>query len=144
MATHELITHSRLMLPACLWVEVWWLTRSDLVTSQLFIYHKKQQTHLQFPALVQLNFLTNTLLLLAISFCDKDFSDKLQSWLHVENISNKKNNQKEHLSLFHRGSNTVLNATNFLQKRGVWINILTPSIQKLIILVINVGNNWPN
>ena len=27
---------------------------------------------------------------LAISFCDKDFSDKLQSWLHVENISNKK------------------------------------------------------
>ena len=121
MATHELITHSRLILPACLWVEVWWLTRSDLVTSQ-----------------------TNTLLLLAISFCDKDFSDKLQSWLHVENISNKKNNQKEHLSLFHRGSNTVLNATNFLQKRGVWINILTPSIWKLSILVINVGKNLSN
>ena len=31
----ELRTHSLLILPAHLWVEVWWLTRSDLVTSQL-------------------------------------------------------------------------------------------------------------
>ena len=33
--------------------------------------------------------------------------------------------QKEHLSLNNTGYNNVLNATNFLQKRWVWINILT-------------------
>ena len=55
-----------------------------------------------------------------------------------------KNNQKEHLSLIHRGPNTVFNVTNFLQKRGVSINKWTPSIWKLSILVINVGNNLLN
>ena len=117
----ELITHSWLILPACLWVEVWWLTRSDLVTSQ-----------------------TNTLLLWQYHFVIKIFQTNYNLDFMWKIFQIKKNNQKEHLSLFHRGSNTVLNATNFLQKRGVGINILTPSIWKLIMLVINVGNNWPN
>ena len=100
--------------------------------------------HLQFPALhVQLHFSAHTLLLLVISFCDKDLQKKINLYFMWKGFQIK-NNQKEHLSLIQRGPNTVFNVTNFLQKRGVSINILTPSIWKLSILVINVGNNLLN
>ena len=92
---------------------------------------------------VQLHFSANTLLLLVISFCEKDLQKKINLYFMWKGFQIK-NNQKEHLSLIHRGPNTVFNVTKFLQKRGVSINILTPPIWKLSILVINVGNNLLN
>ena len=118
----------------------------DLTCSpaNFYFYHKKQLHHLHSPALhVQLHFSAHTLLLLVISFCEKDLQKKINLYFMWKRFQIK-NNQKEHLSLIHRGPNTVFNVTNFLQKRGVSINIWTPSIWKLSILVINVGNNLLN
>ena len=86
-----------------LWGKVRWSTRSDLGTSQHL--HLGQDTilpDLQSPSL-HVQQCTNTNFQYFCSFCEKVFIEKLQPEFHVRKISIKKNDQKEHLSIIHRG-----------------------------------------